>query len=337
MQDDLEKQLIALGESYPLPSSDAERRALAALLTDTDSRQRKSLGERFNLRRKHVALGFALAATAALAFVAGVLLAPSRAAANTPVSAGPGFLPHSGWNTASTGVTGPPRAPTALAANVPIASGDATMLAPPTATIRSLGSSGVLLLATFYTPTLKRHVPIGYPPRNLPLRLSDAVPSGSVEGFANKGLTEQLEAAVDGYDIDLLIFFGTPHPSPEVRAAADAEVRALVVPGCPTAAESLTAGDRAAATAFLNTWFATRYSGFAASLLHGAHLSASVVENDPLTRDEVVRQCGQQTARETMSVRVLFTAKARAVVGNAPIVFFVYRQVRQWLMWRQAG
>ena len=138
----------------------------------------------------------------------------------------PYFGPAPGWDTVQTGAS-------ATAANIPLGpntrSGDA-----PWDTVDRLEEGGVLLYAMVW--------PAGgadKPPRELPLSLDDAQPGG-LEGQPDDVYADRLGAQVDGWNIDLLVFYGggdstgvTPVPSEpraEHRAMAQRQLARLEVP-----------------------------------------------------------------------------------------------------------
>ena len=138
----------------------------------------------------------------------------------------PHFGPAPGWETVQTGAS-------ATAANIPLGpntrSGDA-----PWDTVERLEEGDVLLYAMFW--------PAGgadLPPRELPLSLDDAQPGG-LEGQPDDVYADRLGAQVDGWNIDLLVFYGggdstgmppvPSEPSAEHRAAAQEQLARLAVP-----------------------------------------------------------------------------------------------------------
>jgi hypothetical protein len=138
----------------------------------------------------------------------------------------PYFAPAPGWETVETGAS-------ATAANIPLGpntrSGDA-----PWDTVERLAEGDVLLYAMFW--------PAGRadkPPRELPLSLGDAQPGG-LEGQPDDVYADRLGAQVDGWNVDLLVFYGggdptgappvPSEPSAEARAAAQEQLARLEVP-----------------------------------------------------------------------------------------------------------
>jgi hypothetical protein len=77
------------------------------------------------------------------------------------------------------------------------------------------------------------------PPRELPLSLDDAQPGG-LEGQPDDVYADRLGAQVDGWNIDLMVFYGgggstgvppvPPEPSAQHRATAQEQLARLAVP-----------------------------------------------------------------------------------------------------------
>jgi hypothetical protein len=135
----------------------------------------------------------------------------------------PYFGPAPGWGTVQTSAS-------ATAANIPLGpntrSGDA-----PWDTVEGLEEGGVLLYAMFW-PAGKADLPS----RELPLSLDDAQPGG-LEGQPDDVYADRLSAQVDGWNIDILVFYGggdptgvPPEPSAEHRATAQEQLARLAVP-----------------------------------------------------------------------------------------------------------
>ena len=147
----------------------------------------------------------------------------------------PHFRPAPGWDAVRVGSGVPPEAPVATAANVPLGPDALEGNLPAGETIGRLEEGDVLLQAVFY-PTGNAAVDAAFPPRELPLSLDDAQPGG-IEGAPDDIFAERLLAQVNGWNIDLLIFFGGTDPtgmhadvSPEARAAAQEQLARLAVP-----------------------------------------------------------------------------------------------------------
>jgi hypothetical protein len=144
----------------------------------------------------------------------------------------PGFLPASGWETVST-----PETSSATTANVTL--GPGTLAGDmPWDTVARLQDGDVALLAMFVAPRASWGDDV-FPPRSLPLSLTDAE-HGNFEGQPDHIYTERVSAMVNGWAVDLLVFFGggdptavpprPAEPSAETRATAEAQLERLVVP-----------------------------------------------------------------------------------------------------------
>lgn len=139
----------------------------------------------------------------------------------------PYFRPSPGWEAVRA------VGPAATAANIPLGpntqSGDA-----PWDTVERLEEGDVLLYALSW-PAGKADLP----PRDLPLSLDDAEPGG-LEGQPDDVYADRLGAQVNGWNIDLLVFYGggdptgvqavPSEPSAETRAAAQEQLARLEVP-----------------------------------------------------------------------------------------------------------
>ena len=146
-----------------------------------------------------------LAAALAGAFAAGLAMAPGGATKAARAD-GPGFLPAQGWDTFQTGATTPPRAPTATAANV--------KLGPTFSSRRSRGKRSRrfapdrALEALFSPRGESAGIDAQYRPRSLPLSLGDANRKALFEGQPPNVSAERLLAWVNGWNIDLFVFYG---------------------------------------------------------------------------------------------------------------------------------
>jgi Protein of unknown function (DUF4232) len=217
---DLEQRIRKARDTQPAPEHEATERARAAVLAATP-------GRRSPRRSGRLALGaLAFAAALAGAFAAGLALAPGGA--TKTAADGPGFLPAQGWDTFQTGVTAPPRAPSATAANVTLGA-DALSGTFPWQTVARLQAGQALLQATFYPAGENAGVDAKFPRRALPLSLDDARAGASLEGQPANVTEYRLLARVNGYDLDLFVFFGRPATA-AARAAAEEELGRLTVP-----------------------------------------------------------------------------------------------------------
>lgn len=140
----------------------------------------------------------------------------------------PYFRATAGWEAVQEGSA-------VAAGNVPLGN-DALEVFPAGEAVGRLEDGDVVLKASYWRGTAADAT---FPPRELPLSLDDAQPGG-IEGSPDNVYIERLLANVNGWNIDLLIFFGGTDPtaaspfhtdpSPETRAAAQEQLARLVVP-----------------------------------------------------------------------------------------------------------
>lgn len=264
----------------------------------------------------------------------GALARSSRHVAPATTVFGPGFVRARGWNVLETGLTIPPQAPTASAANVPFAAGDRSQQSPPTATVSSLRSGGVVLWAQLYPSGGNPAIDRTFPPRRLPLRLADAFNTTNPEGFNGKGAVRRIDARAEGYNIDVVIFFGSRAPSTQAVAAARNELARLVVPQCPTAAKTLGRGDLQAATSSLLVWLHAHYVG-RPSDLRGARVAASVVSRAASARIRFAAAMCRAEASRIAAVTVTPPAQGRVNIGPQPLLYFLSKTANGWSIWRE--
>lgn len=153
-------------------------------------------------------------------------------APEAPTESPPRFLPAHGWETSRAG-------PVATAANAPLGPDALEGNFPAGETIGRLEEGEVLLQAAFYPVGESSAVDANFPPRELPLTLDDAQPGG-LEGQPDHIAADRLVAQVNGWNIDLLVYYGggdptglppvRADPSAETRAAAQEQLARLVVP-----------------------------------------------------------------------------------------------------------
>jgi hypothetical protein len=154
----------------------------------------------------------------------------------------PGFHSAPGWETVKT-----PETFSATAANVAL--GPATLSGDmPWDTVERLEDGDVVLFAMFIAPRESWGDDV-FPPRSLPLSLDDTVADINFEGQPDHIYTDRVGARVNGWAIDLLVFYGggdptavppvRAQPSAETRAAAQEQLARLAVP-----ARELTQGAR---------------------------------------------------------------------------------------------
>jgi hypothetical protein len=169
---------------------------------------------------------------------------PSTSTTSTSTVDFPGFLPTPGWETVKT-----PETFSATAANVAL--GPGTLSGDmPWDTVERLEDGDVVLFAMFIAPRESWGDDV-FPPRSLPLSLDDTVTdiNYNFEGQPDHIYTDRVGARVNGWAIDLLVFYGggdptavppvRAQPSAETRAAAQKQLARLVVP-----ARELTQGAR---------------------------------------------------------------------------------------------
>jgi hypothetical protein len=161
--------------------------------------------------------------------------APTTIAPTTiaPTANFPGFLPARGWQTVTR-----PSASSATAANIPFGP-DSLKGSVPWDTVERLEDGDIVLFAMVY-PMGNTAVDANFPKRELPLSLDDAVSDINFEGQPAHIYADRIGAQVNGWNIDVLIFYGggdrtaVPSvrraPSAETRAAAQEQLARLVVP-----------------------------------------------------------------------------------------------------------
>jgi hypothetical protein len=227
--DDLDQIEQKLREQYPFPSAEATERARAAVRrAATEESQQPSRSLRRWPRRGILALATVVVLIGVGAFFLGSTF--SVTSASSSAGDAPGFLPASGWTEVSTGTVPISDGPVVIAANVPIASeSDGGYIGVfPTHTLAKLPADGIV----FY-------VVIGsgsdggpnFPPRPLPLQLSDATVQRGWEGQPNQNVPlYRIDAAANGYILSVYAFFGTQNPSSTLMQSAQQELDRLQVP-----------------------------------------------------------------------------------------------------------
>lgn len=136
----------------------------------------------------------------------------------------PGFLPAPGWETVNT-----PQTFSATTANVAL--GPGTLSGDmPWDPVERLDDGDVVLLAMFIAPSSSWGDDAArvFPTRSLPLSLDDALTDINFEGQPDHIYADRLAVTVNGWAIDLLVFYGGGNPTavPPVRAQPSAETRA---------------------------------------------------------------------------------------------------------------
>jgi hypothetical protein len=223
----VERLLARLWRRLPAPS-DAELHEVARASRAQPNRahavaDRASGSEprRLRLRWALMVAAIALLVGSGLGFGVGNSLTPSGSAGGNFV--GFGFLPARGWNVIQSGALDDTEQAVAIAANVPLERSD-DIESAPLATIRLLPAHAVVIRATF-SPRGDPRQDDGHPVREPPLRLEDAERLPSYYHLARY----RLRAGVGGYNVDARIYFGEDAPSTQALAAADAQLRRLVV------------------------------------------------------------------------------------------------------------
>ncbi len=99
----------------------------------------------------------------------------------------------------------------------------------PWDTVERLEDGDVVLFAMFIAPRESSGDDV-FPPRSLPLSLDDAHTDINFEGQPDHIYADRLGATVNGWAIDVLIFYGGGDPKavPPVRAPPSAETRDAV-------------------------------------------------------------------------------------------------------------
>jgi hypothetical protein len=197
--------------------------------------------QRHRRRRRRGTLVLGVLAVAALAGGA-VLLTGDGAGKEPDVrastaepddAASPYFASASGWETVQTVAA-------ATAANVALGP-DTQAGNVPWDTVTTLQDGDVVLFAMVSPATDVSRANGLFPPRELPLSLDDAQPGG-LEGQPEGVYAERFQAEVDGWNIDLVAFFGGgAAPSAATRAVAQSQLDRLVVPAQAAAGPSRTA------------------------------------------------------------------------------------------------
>jgi hypothetical protein len=157
---------------------------------------------------------------------------------NASTEPGPRFDPAPGWETSQVGLL-------ATAANVPLGPDAQTSNLPAHDTIQRLEDGEVLIQATFIRPreSWGDDAARGFPPSQLPLSLDNALTDITFEGQPEHIYADRVGATVNGWNVDVLIFYGggdptavppnRAQPSAETRAAAQEQL-ARLVPPAPT-------------------------------------------------------------------------------------------------------
>jgi hypothetical protein len=187
-------------------------------------------GGRRPWRPFHLRWGLAVAVALLLGSAFGFALGNSSTSNTSaaPAPTGLGFLPERGWSVLQTAKRATlAQEAIAIAANVPISPDDAPDRLPYS-TMLNLPPNGVIMLASFTARGDKwrdQHYTVGA----LPLRLRDAVP-GSLQVRPERPLGQyRLFAGINGHNVDVTVYFGTPRPGPALIRTAQRQLDRLVV------------------------------------------------------------------------------------------------------------
>jgi hypothetical protein len=231
---ELERLLREAQKTLPEPGTAASRRAR--------ERARMVVGRRPPRARLAVLTGVAFLVALGLGVGVGSVIAPLGTAAREPV--GLGFLPEPGWFVLESGARASTSFPAvAMASSVPFDPDDDVGGAPessglPYSTLLRLPPDGVVITATFTPRGEEPWRDVAFAPQSLPVRLPTAAEgrlATQIRPDAPLGVYA-LDAAVNGYNLDLLVYFGAPDPSPQlIERAQDQLDRLVVAPAQPTA------------------------------------------------------------------------------------------------------
>lgn len=232
MSSDFERLLRDAREALPLPDEESTQRARYRAVASLRTKRRRA--------RVLVLAGATLVGAVALGVTAGSLNAPNVTAAREPAELG--FVPEPGWFA----LQSPPPAIqgqqiVAVAANVPFAPDDVKdgLVEPsglPYSTLLTLPPSGIVIVATMTPETIPHVAPVRigpyYPRVELPLRLRDAL---QVVHWGAQVRPDQptaqfhLPVHLRGYNVDVVVYFGTPMPSGALMREAQRQLSGFVV------------------------------------------------------------------------------------------------------------
>ena len=229
MSPDFERRLRDARATLPEPEPGATERARAGAL--------RSLRHRRPRARLAALVGVAVVVALAVGAALGTLIAPDVTASRGPV--GLGFVPQPGWYVLQTSARERPDDPVVtIAANVPFAREDdvgglAEASGLPYETLLGLPPNGVVIVATFLPGGVSyTHLDPTYPYTTLPLQLSRAVPrvlyGTQVRPEAPLG-QYQLRATIEGYSVDVIVYFGRERPTSAQFSEAQRQLSSLVV------------------------------------------------------------------------------------------------------------
>jgi hypothetical protein len=241
---DFDRQLRDARETLPTPGEEGTLRARRHVLATIRHGRRRT--------RILILAGAMLVAAVVLGATTASLNAPSVTAAPEPPVIG--FVPEPGWfalQSPPPAVAGQQTA--AVAANVPFAADDVVhgLVEPsglPYSTLLRLPPDGIVIVTTMVPETELHLAPINtnpaYPEVELPLRLRDGVPwvQWGAQVRPDQPLAQyQLRASIEDYNVDVVVYFGTSHPSDALLAEAQRQLSALVVRSALSAPAATTA------------------------------------------------------------------------------------------------
>jgi hypothetical protein len=229
---DFERELRDAREALPLPNEASTQRARQRAVGSLRRKRRRT--------RAFVVVGAMLVSAVALGVTAGSLNAPSVTAAREPSVLG--FVPEPGWFA----LQSPPPAiegqqTVAVAANVPFAADDVEdgLVEPsglPYSTLLTLPPDGIVIVSTMAPLSLPHVAPVpsaqDYPSIELPLRLRDALPvlRWGAQVRPDQPMAQyHLHGHLRGYNVDVVVYFGTPRPSAALMQDAQSQLSGFVV------------------------------------------------------------------------------------------------------------
>jgi hypothetical protein len=250
-RDDLERRLREARGTLPEPDASSTERARAEAVRAV--RRRRP-------RRRALALVGTIAATLVLGIGVGSLVAPSTTASDGP--AGLGFLPVDGWYVLQAGTDATPTHPAiAIASNVPLRTGDGRSIVPYE-TLSHLPENGIVIVANF-TGRVEEVSYYGPYPTSAPFRHGNTrLVAGKATPirYASQVRPEeplgqyQLLAEVNGYAVDVHIYYGVPTPPAAQVAEAQRQLAEIVVRAPRTRKPAAAAAPSSPATTYDRTF-----------------------------------------------------------------------------------
>ncbi|MGH3077446.1 MAG: hypothetical protein ACRDPZ_04615, partial [Gaiellaceae bacterium] len=155
-----------------------------------------------------------------------------------------GFVPEPGWFALQAATRSPADRPAvAMAANVPFAADDVVNGLPdpsslPYSTLLTLPPRGIVIVASFIAAEGQLWSSTRYHARTLPLRIADATPyiEYGTQIRPDQPLGQyQLRVAVDGWNVDVTVYFGVPRPSAHLLSVAQRQLGGLLTRPAPKA------------------------------------------------------------------------------------------------------